>query len=214
MSEATAVSVSQSTTDRTCARLSPVSEHIALTAPPQRVTEAPPDRTRAHSASSVTSSVNSNKAPLPPLFARRPVAARPTRPVKSSLSAMLAAANGSANPFSELYAGISGRGAARSFTVRVFFPHSTQPQKAMELDVRGDATVEEALGHALYVYWEEGRLPRLDEGLTGAEDPQWGDRMSTVGWVLRIAEDDGEVDDDFPREWLPLLVEVFMHRAT
>lgn len=76
--------------------------------------------------------------------------------------------------------------------------------------MRGDATVEEALGHALYVYWEEGRLPRLDQGLSGEEDPKWADRMSTIGWVLRIAEEDGEVDDDFPREWLPLLGQVLL----
>jgi hypothetical protein len=24
--------------------------------------------------------------------------------------------------------------------------------------------------------------------------------LSAVGWILRIAEEDGEVDDDFPRE--------------
>ncbi|KAF5318799.1 hypothetical protein D9619_010789 [Psilocybe cf. subviscida] len=195
-SAGTGASVSQSTQDRTRARLSPVSEYIILTAPPppgrQRKTEAPPDRTRADSASSIVS----NKPP--PLFARRPVTALPSRPAKSSLSAMLAAANGSANPFSEAYAGVSGRGAARPFSVRVFFPQSADPEKAMKLEMRGDATVEEALGHALYMYWEDGRLPRLDQGLSGEEDPKWADRMSTVGWVLRIAEDDGEVDDDFP----------------
>jgi hypothetical protein len=34
-----------------------------------------------------------------------------------------------------------------------------------------------------------------DEGLSVAEE-----KLSTVGWVMKIAEDDGEVDEDFPRK--------------
>jgi hypothetical protein len=29
--------------------------------------------------------------------------------------------------------------------------------------------------------------------------------LSAAGWILRIAEEDGEVDDDFPREILLFL---------
>lgn len=67
----------------------------------------------------------------------------------------------------------------------------------MDLSVRKDATVEEVLGFALWNYWEEGWLPKLDEGV-GEEDP----RLAGVGWILRITEDDGEVDEDFPRKFL------------
>ncbi|KAF7972458.1 hypothetical protein HWV62_17944 [Athelia sp. TMB] len=63
----------------------------------------------------------------------------------------------------------------------------------MDLVVRKDATMEEVLGFALWSYWEEGWLPKLGEGLE-EEDP----KLSAVGWILRIAEDDGEVDEDFP----------------
>lgn len=72
----------------------------------------------------------------------------------------------------------------------------------MDLNVRRDATVEEVIGFALWNYWEEGWLPKLDEGLSGEDDPKWGTKLSAVGWILRIAEDDGEVDDDFPRKLL------------
>ena len=103
------------------------------------------------------------------------------------------------NPFEEYYAAISGRAEGESKIVAVFFPKAKKPRgQVMELNVRKDATVEEVLGHALYRYWEEGWLPKIDEGLEGEEDQKWGTVCSAIGWILRIAEDDGEVDEDFP----------------
>lgn len=123
----------------------------------------------------------------------------PIRPVKSALTAMLAKTSSSTNPFEEYYAAISGRAEGESKIVAVFFPKATKPMgQVMELNVRKDATVEEVLGHALYRYWEEGWLPKIDEGLDGEEDPKWCTVCSAIGWILRIAEDDGEVDEDFP----------------
>lgn len=66
----------------------------------------------------------------------------------------------------------------------------------MTLSVRRDATVEEVIGFALWTYWEEGWLPKLNESLS-ENDP----KLSGIGWIMRIAEDDGEVDEDFPREF-------------
>ncbi|KAF9239245.1 stress-activated map kinase interacting protein 1-domain-containing protein [Melanogaster broomeanus] len=118
----------------------------------------------------------------------------PVRPQVSALSAMLASTGGSANPFSELYGSISGRGESASMDVKVFFPHARQPKgKVMLLNVRRDATVEEVIGFTLWSYWEEGWLPKLNEGVR-EDDP----KLSGIGWIMRIAEDDGEVDEDFP----------------
>ena len=130
-------------------------------------------------------------------FPRKKV--HPIRPVKSALTAMLAKTSSSTNPFEEYYAAISGRAEGESKIVAVFFPKAKKPMgQVMELNVRKDATVEEVLGHALYRYWEEGWVPKVDEGLEGEEDPKWCTVCSAVGWILRIAEDDGEVDEDFP----------------
>lgn len=118
------------------------------------------------------------------------------KPLKSALSAKLASSS-SVNPFTEMYVAISGRGAAASTKLQVFFPHAEQ-RRGLELTVRSDATVEEVIGFALWSYWEERWSPKLDEGLSGENDPKWATRLSTVGWVLRMAEDDGEVDDDCP----------------
>jgi hypothetical protein len=128
------------------------------------------------------------------LFTRQKVVV-PVRPAKSALSSMMAAANNT-NPFSDLYSGISGRGVppTASMTATVFFPFAREPAgKPMTLSVRKDATVEEVLGFALWSYWEEGWLPRLDEDPNAPEE-----KLSAVGWVLKIAEEDGEVDGDFP----------------
>ena len=77
--------------------------------------------------------------------------------------------------------------------VQVFFPHAKN-FGSMSLNVRKDATIEEVVGFSLWSYWEEGWLPKLDEGVSGEEDP----KLSAVGWILKIAEEDGEVDEDFP----------------
>ena len=117
---------------------------------------------------------------------------------KSALSSMMAASN-TTNPFSDLYSAISGRGVspAASMTATVFFPFTREPAgKPMALSVRRDATVEEVLGFALWSYWEAGWLPRLDEDPNAPEET-----LSAVGWVMKIAEDDGEVDEDFPRKF-------------
>ncbi|KAL0575232.1 Component of a membrane-bound complex containing the Tor2p kinase, partial [Marasmius crinis-equi] len=147
----------------------------------------PPAAPRASSSSSTQES----------LFTRKRVA--PLRPQKSSLSAMLASSSNSNNPFSEIYSSISGRGnESASTNVLVYFPTSRTPGKGMDLNVRKDATVEEVIGFALWTYWEEGWMPRLDEEEKEKDTEKDNIRLSTVGWILRIAEEDGEVDDDFP----------------
>ena len=146
----------------------------------------------------------SSSAPSSSLFSRRPVPSRSVSSGKSALTALLAASNDSSseNPFTELYSAISGRSDAESMGVTVFFPHAREPAgKPMELNVRKDATIEEVLGYALWTYWEEGWLPKIDEGVEGEEDPKWPVTCTALGWILRIAEEDGEVDEDFPRKF-------------
>ncbi|RXW20809.1 hypothetical protein EST38_g5037 [Candolleomyces aberdarensis] len=129
-------------------------------------------------------------------FARKKLG--PVKPQKSALSSMLALSSGSSNPFSELYAAISGRGQSGSITLNVYFPHATRPSgKPMELNIRNDATVEEVIGFALWMYWEEEWEPKLGDGLK-EDDPKRDQMLSAVGWILRMAEEDGDPDDDFP----------------
>jgi len=134
-------------------------------------------------------------------FPRRKVI--PIHPLQSALTAMMASSGASSNPFAENYAAISGRAEAASTNVQVYFPCACQPVgKAMTLNVRKDASVEEVIGFSLWSYWEAGWLPKLDEGLKGEDDPKWETKLSAVGWIMRIAEEDGEVDDEFPRQFV------------
>ena len=48
----------------------------------------------------------------------------------------------------------------------------------------------------LWSYWEVVWLPKLDEGL-GPDDLKMKTRLSAVGWLLRIVEDDREPDEGF-----------------
>lgn len=142
--------------------------------------------------SSLLANATQIASPAPEMsFSRQKVL--PIRTQKSALTAHLATSSRSSNPFAELYAAISGRAEAASMTVQIFFPHAKNTGP-MSLNVRKDATVEEVVGFALWSYWEEGWLPKLDEGVSGEEDP----KLSAAGWILKIAEDDGEVDEDFP----------------
>ncbi|KAH9939185.1 stress-activated map kinase interacting protein 1-domain-containing protein [Amylocystis lapponica] len=168
----------------------------------EMVTAVPrPEKPRSSAVSSTNDSTTSRSTvPSENLFARRPVP--PARSTTSALTAMLAetsSSSSSSNPFAELYSAISGRSESESMSVQVYFPLAREPAgRALDLVVRKDATVEEVLGFALWRYWEEGWLPKLDDGLEGEEDPKWETKCSAVGWILRIAEDDGEVDEDFP----------------
>ena len=99
----------------------------------------------------------------------------------------------SANPFASLYASVAASKTMPSITLELYFPHSTQPTVALGCNVRKDATVEEVTGYGLFRFWEDERKPMLSEDNDELH-------LSTVGWGLRIVEDEGEVDEDFPRQ--------------
>ena len=89
-----------------------------------------------------------------------------------------------------LYAALASR-ATDALTLSLYFPHSKTPAKKLKVGVKKDLSVEEVIGAGLWAYWEEGREPTLEVGTAGETD-------ETTKWNLRIVEDDGEVDEDFP----------------
>ena len=99
---------------------------------------------------------------------------------------------GPSNPFAALYTSVAAPPGVPNQRIELYFPHSDEPTTPLIVTVRNDATVEEVTGYGLYRYWEEGREPAVSN-----ED---GVSWETVGWGLRIVEDDGEVDEDFPRK--------------
>lgn len=97
------------------------------------------------------------------------------------------------NPFASLYASAAALSSVPSISLELYFPHSDTPTIPLIAKMRKDATVEEVTGYGLYKFWEDKRQPLLSQ-------EESNQRWTTVGWGLRIVEDDGEVDEDFPRE--------------
>ncbi|KAM0786837.1 hypothetical protein ACM66B_002265 [Microbotryomycetes sp. NB124-2] len=125
------------------------------------------------------------------LFQKRSNAAVPQ---KSALTALLQSqtdSDASSNPFARLYAALTARG-PDALKLKVYFPHSEAPSKPLLLSVKRDLIVEEVIGAGLFTYWEDGRKPAIEV------DEQGEDGDETTKWNLRIVEDDGEVDEDFP----------------
>lgn len=87
-----------------------------------------------------------------------------------------------------------------SLPMKIYYPFSREPFKPIEITVRKDVTVEEVIGWALFKYCEAGRKPEVYEGHDKGPNKDVNPAIwrTTAGWALRIVEDDGEVDEDFP----------------
>ncbi|KAK9318928.1 stress-activated map kinase interacting protein 1-domain-containing protein [Lipomyces orientalis] len=105
----------------------------------------------------------------------------------SNLTALIQLSQASAkNPF-EIYTSASGVGELKPLHLKLYRPTSSSPSLPFEVVVKPYATVADTIGYALYRYWEEKRKPELIE-----------DECDVNSWTLRIVEEDGEPDRDFP----------------
>ena len=112
------------------------------------------------------------------------------QPNVSALTALIKAKEQNSqegNHLAELYAVFSGKGDLKPLNLKIFRPTSEEPLRPIDVVVRQDATVAETIGFSLYRYWEEGRTPSLKK-----------EECDANVWTLRIMEDEGTVDDDFP----------------
>ena len=124
-------------------------------------------------------------------FSPIPLSTAPSiQPPQSALTALIKAKEQNSqeeNHLAELYASFSGKGDLRPLHLKIFRPTSEAPMRPVDVIVRQDATVAETIGFSLYRYWEEGRKPPLKK-----------EECDANVWTLRIMEDVGVVDDDFP----------------
>eukprot|EP01137_Pigoraptor_chileana_P009296 Opistho-2@57322 len=90
-------------------------------------------------------------------------------------------------PFQE-YAQFGGDGQvgmARTVPLEIFFPFAEdEDDKPLKLVALGNATVDDVIGLIAYKYTEAGRMPKLTSGVEN--------------YCLRMVEDDGSPDMDFP----------------
>jgi hypothetical protein len=116
---------------------------------------------------------------------------------KSLLSAALNAKKTKPTLPFDGFASLSGQGDPNPIMLRIYAPFSKQPSKPFEVLIRrsvhqgqgGDraVTVADLIGLSLWRYNEEKLEPPLPE-----------DKLNVNWWVLRMVEEDGEVDEDFP----------------
>eukprot|EP00833_Pecoramyces_ruminatium_P014273 jgi/Orpsp1_1/1188305/evm.model.d7180000063770.1 len=107
------------------------------------------------------------------------------KPLISNLSQLLKQNNSSSNPFAD-YRFFSGKGDPDSMELMIYLPFSDEPEKPLQIMVKKTATVEDVIGYSLYEYNEAERKPVITSDL---DVPYWN---------MRIVEDDGEIDEDFP----------------
>jgi hypothetical protein len=197
---------------------SPTHSPIAESAPKSSVSSftAPVDAGADLLRSGSKSKQPAKFPPLQPLtFTRQPLPPKNAPQPKSLLSSLISSQTESSdNPYSSLYASVAARRGVDSYTLTVFFPFAKAPHSVepIELSVHRDSSVEECIGFGLWKYWESGWEPKLDatadslggKGKRKADDMGEEERkvrFSAIGWSMRIAEEDGEVDEDFPREY-------------
>lgn len=115
----------------------------------------------------------------------------------SLLSAALKAKEHKSSVPFQKFAHYSGQGTRGSIAVRVYPAFSNDPEKPFEVliqprvnDGQGaerPVTVADLIGLSLYRYNTEKREPSLPAG-----------KLNINWWMLRMVEEGGEVDDDFP----------------
>lgn len=108
--------------------------------------------------------------------------------LRSGLTALIKAQESAeVNPLEKRFGILSGKGDLKPLKLKIYRPSSTKPSHPFEVVIKNTATVLEAIGFSLLRYTEDKRTPELTL-----------DQMDPNLWTLRIVEDDGELDEDFP----------------
>ncbi|BGO95058.1 hypothetical protein NBRC10512_006477 [Rhodotorula toruloides] len=186
--------------------VAPPTRPAAPPAPPAENTLTVPPSSR-----SPASSPESDAKPSPLFPPRSTYLSTPSprpRPSgqKSALSLLLSSASTASskpyNPFSRLYQSCISRSPGpdpSTLNLALYFPFSSRPSQPLKIRVKRDVTVEEVIGAGLWAYWEDdGREPKLDGENIGVKPGEAEEGRETTRWNLRIVEEDGEVDEDFP----------------
>ncbi|TPX34094.1 hypothetical protein SeMB42_g07389 [Synchytrium endobioticum] len=121
------------------------------------------------------------------LTSQSPDSMRTFDPPVSSLTNLINERANTSNPFAEDYLSFSGKGDPDSVKIKIYIPFREDQSRPLIIKVKRDGTVEEVIGYILYEYINQSIIPSLPERL-------W----DVVMWCLRIVEDDGSIDDDFP----------------
>ena len=181
----------------------PASNAAATTTTAHQVKPAPaatmdvPSKAAATTSTTTTTAAVQEESSLFVKLSPSPATTTTAAHASSQLGLLITRQKSSANsnPFAKDYAYFCGKGERNPLRLRIYLPHCSQPppqkpQEPLAIVLKRDATVEEAIGYTLYAYVEERRLPLLAD---------WNAQlMKITSWNMRIVEDDGTIDEDFP----------------
>ncbi|KAJ3404199.1 hypothetical protein HDV05_007286 [Chytridiales sp. JEL 0842] len=105
----------------------------------------------------------------------------------SVLSNLLKSQGSADNPFASEFSYFSGKGDPDPLRLKIYIPFSDEPLRPLEIAVKNESNVEDVIGYALFEYLNEDRQPPIPES-----------KCNVIFWNMRIVEDDGTIDDDFP----------------
>ncbi|KTW29236.1 hypothetical protein T552_01191 [Pneumocystis carinii B80] len=91
------------------------------------------------------------------------------------------------NPLADIFACFSGKGDLNPLKLKIYRPSGKDPKRPFSVVIKRIATVSDVIGFSLYCYIEQKIEPRLTS-----------DQLNPNMWTLRIVEEDGELDHDFP----------------
>ncbi|KAI8800448.1 stress-activated map kinase interacting protein 1-domain-containing protein [Cladochytrium replicatum] len=111
---------------------------------------------------------------------------KPVKP-KSALTMLITDRVSDNNPFAKEFGFFSAKGLPDGIRLKIYLPFSDRPSYPLSISIRNDATVEDVIGFSLFEYINDGRTPRIPKSI-----------CKVVQWNMRIVEDDGTIDDDFP----------------
>jgi hypothetical protein len=81
----------------------------------------------------------------------------------------------------------SGRGDQNAIKLKIYIPYSDDPETPLDIMVKRECSVEDAIGYTLFEYVALKLGPKIPD-----------DKSSVIMWNMRIVEDDGSIDEDFP----------------
>ncbi|KAG4305789.1 hypothetical protein PORY_000699 [Pneumocystis oryctolagi] len=105
----------------------------------------------------------------------------------SLLSILIKTGKVQVNPLADIYASFSGKGDLNPLKLKIYRPSGKCPKKPIFVVIKRIATVADAIGFSLYCFIEQ----KLEPKLTNEE-------LNPNMWTLRIVEENGELDNDFP----------------
>ncbi|KAJ1554751.1 hypothetical protein HK096_001977 [Nowakowskiella sp. JEL0078] len=121
------------------------------------------------------------------LFSKTNTSVKINQNKTSMLTSLISESISNDNPFAKEFAFFSGKGVLDAIRLKIYLPFSESPDKPILIVIRPDATIDDVIGYTLFEYLNEKRLPKVPSNLSDISL-----------WTMRIVEDDGSIDQDFP----------------